>query len=128
MTPDLIARLLQQPLPVRLALLDAEPNGIGCFVPVVASEPGNCYVAMRVTPYERKRVQDGAAWLPCNPLAIVRHAIAMDRKRLFETSVMDKVPDQLRVRELVREALSIEVTSEENYMRAIALLREVVGC
>lgn len=74
MTPALIAYVLQLPLNVRLALLDADPKGAGCLIPAGATEPGNGYLVMSPTPYERSRVTYGAAWLPCNPLAIAEHA------------------------------------------------------
>lgn len=80
MTPTLSAYVLALPLPVRIALLDADPTGAGWLVPVGCVEPGNCYVVMRVTLYERGRVRAGAAWLPCSPLAIVEHAASLAAK------------------------------------------------
>lgn len=74
MTPTLIACVLQLPLNVRLALLDADPTGIGILIPANATCAGNGYVVMSPTPYERSRVTYGAAWLPCNPLEIAEHA------------------------------------------------------
>jgi len=129
MIPDLIAAVLQLPLPVRLALLDAEPTGAGwmAYPEPDGIEPSADLYQRQRDDSSRRIVDGGAAFLPCNPLAIVRHAVAMNRKRLFETTVLDKVPDQLRVRELVREALRLEVTNEESYAAAIALLREVIG-
>ncbi len=75
MTPTLIAYVLSLPLPVRLALLDADPTGAGWLVndSVVSLYHGvDRYIA--IGPMMHERVVAGHAWLPCNPLAIAEHA------------------------------------------------------
>ena len=74
MTPELIALLLAAPLDVRLALLDADPKGAGWFVgeygASVYANP-TCYCHLD----SFKWLKEGrAAWLPCNPLAVIEVA------------------------------------------------------
>lgn len=129
MTPDLIAKVLSQSLPVRLSLLDADPNGMGCLVPVGASEPYHCYVVMRVTPYERKRAQDGAAWLPANPLAIVEHAERLHPSGWLTVAHHADVGWRFDIM-VSRNGEAVSVCSGDSkcpHTAAIALLREVVG-
>ena len=123
----LIKTLLESSLPLRLALLDAEPTGDGRLV------WPNGYISKPLERAEldtaalRDQIANGYAWLPCNPLAIVRHAIAINRTRLVEADSPDKVPNQRRVSEFAREALRLDTTNEESFFNAVALLREVVG-
>ena len=77
MTPKLIALVLAQSLPVRLALLDADPTGPGWAIDrygygAHVHETPLGLLEGDTTPYER--IERGAAWLPCNPLAIAEHA------------------------------------------------------
>lgn len=74
MTPELITTVLALPLPVRLALLDADPTGAGWLIPPDAETVANCYVVGYVSQHEHRRVRDGAAWLPSNPLAVIEVA------------------------------------------------------
>jgi hypothetical protein len=131
MDQALIKTLLESPLPVRLALLDADSTGAGWLVPVGAFEAGNCYVAMRVTPYERGQVRDGAAWLPCNPLAIVEHAARLASGASEESSrrygLEYDTGDYTAWEGSLGEHGWKNVQDKCPHTAAVALLREVVG-
>lgn len=145
MTPDLIALVLSLPIPVRLALLDADPTGAGWYMNL-----GEVGVFLCQADYGTDRLRHyvkefGDVWLPCNPRAIERHAQRLYRDRLLslpscevvirsDGAVSSRLPEgaaELQYR--YHRALQIAVTpdpdstSERDYMNAIALLREVVG-
>lgn len=71
MTSELETLLLTLPISVRLALLDADPLSPGEYVSYES------HFIHTFPPPERVRkdvIEKGAAWLPCNPLSIVKHA------------------------------------------------------
>jgi hypothetical protein len=75
MTPELIALLLGSSLPMRLALLDADPTGAGWYVGRHRdSSHGYASLQVRASDAMGGTVGAGGAWLPANPLAIVEHA------------------------------------------------------
>ena len=134
----LIKTLLESSLPLRLALLDADPNGVGDhFRP--GATLGTHYESLahvklpfagRVAkPFEW--VAAGHAWLPCNPLAIVEHAA--ERKWPMSGALVTYAIDGQRVgrycASITLPTLGALVRSfgDDPHTAAVALLREVVG-
>jgi len=131
MTPDLIALVLSLPLPVRLALLDADPNAPGWYINSVESSVfvhREQYGPARLLHY----VKDfGDAWLPCNPLAIVEHAARLrfgPSGWFANLSSDDGRAGQYRA-SIVRHSGENDRAADGEcpHTAAIALLREVVG-
>lgn len=77
LTDTLIATVLGLPLSVRLALLDADPTGLGwlCFTTGDGSgfDPHlrQLGVSARKDQDTRNSVEHGIAWLPSNPLTVL---------------------------------------------------------
>lgn len=128
MNPDLIAQVLALSLPVRMALLDADQTGAGwyvaTFVPEVFASP-EWFGRDALT----QHIRNGAAWLPCNPLAIVRHAAV---RRFGDVSARWGIQGACE-EESVAYIVSGGGQSSRNdrgggdFTAAIALLRGVVG-
>lgn len=75
MTPALIETVLTLPLPVRLALLDADPTGPGWDIDydgtaTVYESPSDWALATSLKAVHR-HVEQGCAWLPSNPLPVI---------------------------------------------------------
>jgi hypothetical protein len=127
-TPELIALLLAAPLDVRLALLDADPKGAGWFVTDYGFDILNVQ-SNYMTGGLASSVNDGAAWLPCNPLAIVRHAIALRGSGRPAATFYDEIGWRFDIME-ERRGEDLPVCSEDNvceYTAAVRLLAKVVG-
>ena len=77
---------------------------------------------MRVTPYERGQVRDGAAWLPCNPLEIVEHAARLAGGGAY---IEINHRGSLWLFDLIDSPHA--TVHECPHTAAVALLREVVG-
>lgn len=132
MTPDLIALVLSLPLPVRLALLDADPEGGGRFVDTDGnvSDPMPCAVFKR-SPFARL-IERGAAFLPCNPLAIVEHAARLYGKGAWPEATFHGSDSGWRFKLAVlfdEFDVRLVAMSQDKcpHTAAVALLREVVG-
>lgn len=136
MTPELIALLLSSTLPVRLALLDADPNAPGWYVRTLGVTIIGSTHAHPYDPGELRRhvTEHGVAWLPCNPLAIVEHARALygytarvrvDQPDYGEWRFSLVVP--AAVRRQIRSAKTKTKMNQCPHTAAVALLREVVG-
>lgn len=131
MTPDLIALVLSLPLPVRLALLDADPTGAGWMITM----PGDWRLYEHPSEQERWGVENAlCAWLPCNPLAIMEHARALygytarvrvDQPDYDEWRCSLVVP--AAIRRQIRGAKTKTKMNRCPHTAAVALLREVVG-
>lgn len=139
MTPDLIAALLRESLPVRLALLDADQTGAGWYIDAdgivgVYESPNDRSLCSGVDAV-RRHVSTGEAWLPCNPLEIMRHAKAIaSTNPSLRYSLRTWDMDNGRVAACIhivnqdgKEVAGIGVDGADDYDCAIALLREVVG-
>lgn len=128
MTPDLVAILLAAPLPVRLALLDAEPTGAGWYVDM---DPYMQDPALHVSAesaglrFLRARIERGDAWLPCNPLAIVEHARVSARATTAGINMSFGGSTYAWIRHAGGREQEFRGLSV--YECAVALLREVVG-
>ena len=127
MTPDLIAFALALPQPVRDALLDVDPTGVGWYLYGLAAPALTTRDSFR-RPVRASRL--GAVWLPCNPLAIVERA-AIERG-------LDCAPSMSRTSNGWRFALvvegqhgqDVEVESASGpcpYTAAIGLLQKVLS-
>lgn len=135
MAPELIALALALPLPVRLALLDADPTGAGWAVyrAPATGEPARVVtmVATGLIP-RQDAVKYGAAWLPCNPLAIVEHAARLKGGGAW--LLVESFADGWRMTIVagpisIKDGVHILARSEAKcpHTAAVALLREVVG-
>ena len=130
MTPELIALLLAEKLPVRVALFDADRPAPGWYVFAVT---GGYHATLQQVASDAMpgSIKAGAAWLPCNPLAIVEHAA--ERKWPMSGALVTYAIDGQRAG---RYCASITLPTLGALVRsfgscphtaAVALLREVVG-
>lgn len=133
MTPDLIALLLRESLPVRLALLDADPTGPGwhCWHDSLPHRAGD-FASQQSRPdrYTRTAVEAGAAWLPANPLAIVRHAARIkytNEEMMYFIRQLTSDDEATAVIERNFEDANDYASGPCPHSAAVALLREVVG-
>ena len=128
MTPELIAILLKSSLPVRLALLNADPTGAGWYVNKWGRDVFR--TAGESIESVTDAVADGTgAWLPCSPLAIVEHARGMFGETAFLR--VARVGGKWRMA-LMRDDGGDNFVSKKGehecpHTAAVALLREVVG-
>lgn len=128
MTTDLIALLLRESLPVRLALLDADPTGAGWYV---GSYDTDIYASPDA--YGRNEllhcIRGGSAWFPANPLAIVEHAARLkygDDWRWATLETEKEVACVAYIMDCVG-LLKASAFGACPHTAAVALLREVVG-
>lgn len=135
MNQALIKTLLESSLPLRLALLDADPTG--WIVRSLSLNTVHTLTALDTDAQTlvRVAVKLGAAFLPCNPLAIVRHAVRLaSTNPLFRYRPRTWDMDNGRVAACIhivnqdgKEIAGIGVDGANDYECAVALLREVVG-
>lgn len=131
MTPDLIAQVLALPLPVRLALLDADPNGAGWIMRSLGLDTAPSLTTLDANARNkmvRVAISLGAAWLPCNPLAIVEHVARLLRgEGSLRCGIDHDAGDYIA---WVGSLVGADLKSTDGpcpHTAAVALLREVVG-
>jgi len=130
-SPALIAYVLSLPLPVRLALLDADSTGPGWAIDrygygAHVHKDACGLLQGETTPSER--LERGAAWLPCNPLAIAEHAARLERDGLtvhFVSASWGVEASLTKVAHYGRDTLLV-VQDKCPHTAAVRLLAEVL--
>lgn len=131
MDQTLIKTLLESSLPLRLALLDADPTG--WIVRSLSLNTAHTLTALDTDAQTlvRVAVKLGAAFLPCNPLAIVEHAARLASGASEESSrrygLEYDTGDYTAWEGSLGEHGWKNVQDKCPHTAAVALLREVVG-
>lgn len=126
MTPTLIAYVLSLPLPVRLALLDADPTGAGWYVVTT----GTKFLYLTPPVGCRGSTNQGDAWLPCNPLAIAEHAARLHRHECWPVVSLLDAGWRMELRTII-DSMDIRAIAQTDdkcpHTAVVRLLAEVVG-
>lgn len=133
MDQALVKTLLESPLPLRLALLEADPAGAGWFINKWGRDVFR--TAGESIESVTDAVADGTgAWLPCSPLAIVEHArdlygftarVRVDQPDYGGWRCSLVVPAEVRRR--IPKAKTLTARHACPHTAAVALLRKVIG-
>lgn len=131
----LIEAVLALPLPVRLALLDADPTGPGWDIDAdgtarVYESPNDRSLTTSVD-VVRRHVAQGCAWLPSNPLAVIevaarllaqRHGLTPSIELLGPDGAEDEAPWTCRL--VVTSGIKVEAAGSREEI-GVLVLREV---